>query len=243
MQPVTVEVLVERFRAMSRPVLLGLDIDGTLSPIADEPRKAVLAHGAASALTLVNSLPDVRLVLFTGRGADDARRHFAIDPEISIIGDHGAEVVGGATIDPGVIAEIIEQSHVHPAVRVENKEFSVAVHFRLAPRVAAQRVAELLTDLARAHGLHLLHGKSVIELSRTYLSKGRVVGRVSRHVGASSIVYVGDDLTDETVFGVLRSTDMGIKVGSGGSIAQFQLDSVDQVIGFLRALYRAESYL
>ena len=227
---------------MSRPTLLGVDIDGTLSPIANEPRKAVLAPGASAALALINTLPDLRLVLFTGRGAEDARRQFGLDAGISIVGDHGAEILQGAALDPGIVAEVIEGCLVHPDVRIENKQFSIAVHYRMAKQSVAQRVAEFLTDLARSHGLHLLHGKSVIELAATHLSKGQAVARVAKRANINSIIYFGDDVTDETVFGLLGSGDLSVKVGPGGSLAAYQLGDVGDVVEFLRATYRALSY-
>ena len=38
------------------------------------------------------------------------------------------------------------------------------------------------------------------------------------------VVFLGDDVTDETVFARLRPTDIGIKVGPGDTAAAYRVD-------------------
>jgi trehalose 6-phosphate phosphatase len=49
------------------------------------------------------------------------------------------------------------------------------------------------------------------------------VDRLREHVGATAVLYAGDDVTDEDGFARLRGDDIGIKVGEGETAAQFRV--------------------
>ena len=66
--------------------------------------------------------------------------------------------------------------------------------------------------------------------------KGEALTRLRQHAGASAVVYVGDDVTDEDAFAALESDDLGVKVGQGRSLAAYRVRSPDDVADLLERL-------
>jgi trehalose 6-phosphate synthase/phosphatase len=62
------------------------------------------------------------------------------------------------------------------------------------------------------------------------------VRTLARAAAADAVLYLGDDVTDETVFAVLEDRDLGIKVGGGDTAATQRLADVDAVADFLQDL-------
>ena len=130
---------------------------------------------------------------------------------------------------------------------VERKAVSVAVHYRNAVLAVARRARRLVRDAARnsRHSLRVLEGRKVIELLPPgRASKGRAVlamaDRLRHHGARPLVIYLGDDVTDESVFRRLRPTDLGIHVGqSETSAARYRLRSPAEVTRFLRRLEEA----
>jgi len=76
----------------------------------------------------------------------------------------------------------------------------------------------------------------VIEFLADMVTKGDGIRRIRHRVGASAVVFIGDDLTDEHGFLALGSGDAGVKIGPGDTRAQFRLGGIDQVARLLALL-------
>jgi len=120
---------------------------------------------------------------------------------------------------------------------VETKPVSVAFHYRKAP----VDVADVALDAVRRGpaswpGVKVKKGKMVIELTVIDTDKGTAVERLRRQVGADTVLFVGDDVTDEDGFAVLRDHDVGVKVGAGHSVARYRVDGTDETAELLKML-------
>jgi trehalose 6-phosphate phosphatase len=123
-----------------------------------------------------------------------------------------------------------------PGLLVEDKPFSVAIHYRQAPHEQA-RVAQAMAELARSTGLTLQQGKMVIEIRPPGADKGDAVRAFMAEpdfAGARPL-FVGDDLTDEHGFAAAAAMGgAGILVGPArDTAARWRLPDVPSVIRWL----------
>jgi trehalose 6-phosphate phosphatase len=199
--------VVEQFEHIARrlgasPAVLLLDVDGTLAPIAPRPEDAEVPEETRRAVARLVGAPGTHVALVSGRAADDARRMVGV-AGVWVIGNHGAETVapdGAVHVDPRVAAAAPalaaaadELSDVTAHVRgvfVEDKRWSLSVHYRLSPPEWVPAVAAAVEDAALRHGLRLRPGKAV---------------RLGADASAGSALFVGDDVTDEDAFRALRA--------------------------------------
>ena len=116
----------------------------------------------------------------------------------------------------------------HPALRVENKRGSVALHYRQAPELEAECVKAMKEAVEESPGLTLLRGKMVVEAKPGGASKGHAIEAFMHEqpFAGRLPVFVGDDFTDEVGFAtVQRMKGLGVKVGEGASVAWQRLPS------------------
>jgi trehalose-phosphatase len=209
-------------RLSGTPLVVFLDIDGTLSPIAPRPEDAVIPEGTKVVVRELAALADCRVVVITGRAAADARRIAQFD-DAWLVANHGLEVAlpgrapdvredvaAYATTIQSAIQRVIAAVSAVPGVFVEDKKWSLTVHFRLASAEIEARIAPVITAIGRDLGLRLAHGKKVLELRPPLeINKGTGAVAVARELGAlsreGSILCAGDDRTDEDAFRALRA--------------------------------------
>jgi trehalose 6-phosphate phosphatase len=118
-----------------------------------------------------------------------------------------------AAAAPALAAAADELSDVTAHVRgvfVEDKRWSLSVHYRLSPPEWVPAVAAAVEDAALRHGLRLRPGKAVLELrAPVEVDKGTAALALARRLGADasagSALFVGDDVTDEDAFRALRA--------------------------------------
>jgi trehalose-phosphatase len=249
-------------RLSGHPLLLLLDIDGTISPIAPRPEYAIVPGTTQGVLNELAAAPDVIVAAITGRGAADGRRIVCVD-DAWIIGNHGIELAAPRR-EPTVRQEVARfeplmheavararrfcESDGHQGVIVEDKHWTLSVHYRLAhPRI----VPELKTEVERIAadlGLNVTHGKEVIEMRPPVaLDKGTAALSLAETLGAThagaSLLAAGDDRTDEDMFRALRSHQpraVTVRVGpesvSQASEAEFRVADTDAMRALLSAV-------
>lgn len=209
-------------RLAGAPLLVMLDIDGTLAPIAPRPELAVVPPETRRAVAALAAREGTHVVLVTGRAAADGRRLVAVG-RAWVIGNHGCEVVspeGEVAIDPAVepwrqaIALAARQvaAAVAPirGVVFENKTWSLSVHYRLADPSVGPRLRATVDEIAERHGLVVTSGKMIVEVrAPARVDKGTAVLSLARRLGGlaegASLLFIGDDLTDEDAFRLLRA--------------------------------------
>jgi trehalose 6-phosphate phosphatase len=206
-------------------VALLLDIDGTIVDIAPTPAAVRVAPGLKQALTRLAGLTDGALALVSGRSLADIDRLFA-PLRLAAIGGHGAQFRPAH----GEAAEARDPLGLEPELRqrlralagggvvAEDKGFSVALHYRLAPEREAQvrQAVERICAEPQDAPIEILPGKAVIEIKHAGFSKATGVRELMTHApfAGRRPVFVGDDTTDETVFAILPELDgIGFAVG------------------------------
>ncbi len=215
-----------------RPVLLAFDFDGVLSPIVDEPSAARPLPGSADLLAELAAAQAVRVALVSGRALADLRAVSGTpdDSALLLVGSHGAEqsgTGGGAaalTDDAAARLQTLTAAFERiaadrPGAHVERKPTAVVLHTRRAGRDDAAAATELALAAADEVSGHVTLGKEVVEVAFVETGKGMALQRLREQVGAQSVLYAGDDVTDENAFAVLGPTDLGIKVGEGDTRA------------------------
>jgi trehalose 6-phosphate phosphatase len=200
---------------LSRLALL-LDIDGTLIDIAPTPNEVVMPPELPETLARVSERLDGALALVSGRPIREIDAFFA-PLQLPAIGGHGAEmrpVAGGAIIEGhGTVLDAEFKDRLkaiaagHPGVLIEDKGYSLALHYRLAPK---QGVG-LLHDIKHAYqawgddSIEMLNGKAVVELKFAGFNKGSAVRQLMTYppFKGRAPIFVGDDRTDEDAFKVV----------------------------------------
>lgn len=251
----------EKLAAMLQPCLkktdgliLFLDYDGTLRPIAGRPEDATPGPTLKSLLKRLERTHGVVLAIVTGRPVRNIR-HFLPLKKTWFVGTHGAQIAKGSGrprfLVPTrkarqAIRQILKQisPHLDSSFTLEKKDVSLSLHYRLASADSARRLRSLFCRLAapyvRNHILKLSHGKQVVEAKPAQAHKGLAVDAVRRRAAAvfknPFCVALGDDVIDEDLFRAVRSRGVSIVVGSGQSRADYRLKDPRQVRTFLTKL-------
>jgi trehalose-phosphatase len=219
-------------------ILLGLDFDGTLAHLVDNPDDARMTSEARAALARLSADPGVVIALVSGRGAKNLIDVSFPDASWWVVGSHGIEVVApGDSPDSGLTAEILTNreklwhqfgqiAQNFPGVWVEEKTWGSALHTRgvgqdveSAAHAALRPVIDTWGDL-----LTTRTGHGILESSLGQATKGDGITRVAEALAPDIIVFIGDDVTDEDGFAVLGAGDVGIKVGPGETTARYRVD-------------------
>jgi trehalose 6-phosphate phosphatase len=227
---------------LARKPLLAFDIDGTLAPIVSQPGAARLPEPIQRCLEVLASRSDVAIV--TGRASEDARSMLAFTPRY-VVGNHGAEGVPAWSGRSSVFVEIVRDWHdalracaalAEAGVMIEDKRYSLSLHYRQAPDWDAARLAirDCIDRLDPAP--KLIDGKAVMNLLAPGApNKGDALQALITGIPASSAVYVGDDDTDEHVFELMLPDVLTIRVGrDDASRAALFLHDQGEVLPLLR---------
>jgi trehalose 6-phosphate phosphatase len=222
--------------------LLAFDFDGTLAPIVARPEDARVSRAVAGRLEqLMRWLP---VAIVTGRQVEDVRDRLGFVPHY-IVGNHGAE----DDSDPDTTQRLkqalagvrdalrVRQPVLDAAgVNVEDKDQSIALHYRLArDRDRARAVIdEALADVGPA--LKVFGGKMVVNVTASDApDKAQAVRRLVQRSGAGAAVFAGDDLNDEPVFAAAPQHWLTVKIGrdDAQSQAAFCLENPAEMAVFL----------
>lgn len=221
---------------MLRPsCALFLDFDGTLVDLAPQPEDIVVPADLLETLRRLDSYLGGALALISGRPIEQIDA-FLRPLRLPVAGVHGAErrsasgeLTWLSTHPLQHVEEVAARlAAQHPALRVEEKRGSLALHYRQAPELEGICLQAMQAAVAASPGLALLRGKMVVEAKPGGATKGLAIEAFLREppfIGRVP-VFVGDDLTDEVGFAaVQRLGGIGIKVGEGESVASHRLGS------------------
>lgn len=251
--PLHAETLDEALRELARlPMLLiASDYDGTIAPIVSDPTQARPSREAMVALRTLSELPHTNVALISGRSLADLAE-LSGDPEgVYLVGSHGSEFDLGFAemLSPEAkarheeISEALHRvAHDHPGCFVEVKPASVALHYRNAEadvgRSAVERAERELRDKS---GVFVKRGKMVLELAVVSTHKGDALNTLRQRFGASAVLFMGDDRTDEDAFATLTGPDVDVKVGGGESSARYRVADTTEVARVLARLCELRS--
>jgi trehalose 6-phosphate phosphatase len=237
----------------SAGLLLGLDFDGTLAPIVDDPSEAALTPATRAVLEKFARASSVVPAVVSGRGRDDLMRRVDVDG-IAYAGNHGLELAYGGTetVHPAAakrrstIARLCDEIETRlrdvPGCAVENKGVTATVHFRRTPDDAVptlvSTVEDVVSDVAR---VELTEGKQIREIRPAVeWDKGEAMKLLSEAAPDDwRAMYIGDDTTDEDAFRAIRPDGVGVQVVDSSSDER----STDTAAGYRLDGQREVSFL
>jgi len=201
-------------------------------------------------LSSLGSDPANETVIISGRPRRDLENWFGKLP-ISLVAEHGVwlrnrdsdwRMLKAITADWKERVRPILQLYVDrlPGAFLEDKEFSLAWHYRRAdPEQASQRAKELLDDLSgftRNIDVQVLEGNKVIEVRNTGVNKGTAAMEFLAAQTVDFILGVGDDWTDEDLFRALPPSAFSVRVGMANTSARYYLTNHTAVRRLLREM-------
>ena len=227
-------------------LLVACDYDGTLAPITTNPEEAFPLPESVGAMRSLADLHETTTAVISGRALRDLATLSRLPAEVHLVGSHGSEFDIGFVHALEPEAKELHRRLEHeldnitaevPGVSLETKPASIAVHVRRTEPDAGERVLEQIRGgPGRWEGVSVTEGKEVIELAVVQTDKGNALDTLRHQVGATAAVFLGDDVTDEKVFGRLTGPDVGVKVGEADSLATYRVpDTLDvaTVLAFL----------
>lgn len=227
-----------------------LDIDGTLLDLARTPREVWVPPGLAATLHALHGRTKGALALVSGRSLNDIDLIFAPD-RFPGVGGHGAEMrlsteseavaTHAPPLDPELKRRLAAIARLSPGILLEDKGYSLALHYRLAPhaeRAIYEAVSLIRADLPSA-AIEVLPGKCVCEIKQAGFDKASGVREVMRHEPFSGRrpIFIGDDVTDESVFAIMPELGgLAFSVGRHAAGVAGHFDEPRDVRSWLKCL-------
>jgi trehalose 6-phosphate phosphatase len=223
-------------------VLLAFNYDGTLAPIVTKSERAVMRDSTRQLLEeLVKLYP---CIVISGRAQRGALRRLHGVGVHEIVGNRGM----GLRHATNKLAELVagwrplleERLARLRGVKVEDKVFSLAIHYRQSREKKGAR-AEIVNAVAALGDVRLIGGKQVVNvLPQGAPHKGIALERERARLKCDTAIYVGDDETDEDVFSLEQPGQLlSIRVGQRrSSAAGYFIESQQDVDDLLRTLVR-----
>lgn len=213
-----------------RNYCLFLDIDGTLADFTLDPKDSIIPNATLLLLQKIQNY-GVEVAIVTGRSLVEAKQ--MLSPlQLPIAATHGLEiscdgsfndalgkpnhsnVVSIAPVDKAelmAIRQIISQySTSYSDLTIENKPYSVALHFRKNPTLANVAHNIMLKTLSNHSNWMLKQGKYVWEVVPKGADKGTAILTLLEKMQTDKELYaifIGDDITDEAGFIAVQNED------------------------------------
>jgi trehalose 6-phosphate phosphatase len=227
-----------------------LDIDGTLLDFAPTPREVWVPPTLAKALNRLLKRTNGALALVSGRSLNDIDLIFAPD-QFPAVGGHGAEMrlepdsesvaAHAPPLDKELKRRLAAIAKLSPGILLEDKGYSLALHYRLAPhaeRAIYEAVSLIRADLPNAP-IEVLPGKQVCEIKHSGFTKATGVRELMTYepFRGRRPFFIGDDVTDESVFAIMPDLDgLAFSVGRRVKGVAGHFDAPSDVREFLAHL-------
>lgn len=251
---------LRRRLAAAEALVLLLDYDGTLVPIAAHPSLARLPAAVRRVLDRLSRRPGVQILVISGRAVRDVRRRVGLR-RVWYAGNHGWELEG-----PGLRYRHPAARAARPALRqaawrlaaaladvpgawVEDKRCTLSIHYRAVPVGERDRVLRACRTALRPfrarRQLRVTRGKSVVEVHPPVRwTKGSAVRwwlKRQRLERRADVWYLGDDRTDEDAFAALRGRGVTILVARVPRLsrARYRVAGPADVLRLLRRIAEA----
>ena len=205
-------------------VAILLDVDGTILDLAMTPSEVNVPHTLRNTLNRLGDLTKGAVALVSGRPLADLDRIFS-PLKLPAIGGHGAEIrrtASAPTTRPSLSIDTLLKEKLIAAVAenilIEDKGYSIAFHYRKAPK-NEKSLHKQLSSIVANHpdsGVEILMGKAVMEVKPSRFTKGTGIRNLMNHAPFRDRVpvFIGDDITDEAAFAILPEFNgVGYSVG------------------------------
>ena len=194
------------------------------------------------------------------------------DSRIYLAGSHGAEFWFPAGIDDTLGASAGASAGASPSERdtqpdavdadairaaaddlvadidgawIEHKALGFALHTRKSGADDAARATRDIDALVaeRAPAWRRRTGQDILEFSTSHAGKDAAVAALRASIGATAVLFAGDDVTDEDAIAALSGDDLGIRVGPGETSARVRVDDAEELAGVLSTLAKMRGEL
>lgn len=240
-------------------ILLLLDYDGTLTPIVESPKQALIPKDTKELLQKLSKSSCCALSIISGRRLTDIKNTVGLE-NIIYAGNHGLEIEGPkikfeSQVSPqlklaihNIAEELSKQLLNIKGVLIEDKGLTLSVHYRLVDKKDTDLFEKIFLKVANPYivsgKIKINPGKKVYEIRPpVQWDKGKIVlwllARQQFALDANKVlpVYLGDDVTDEDAFKALKRKGLTIFVGEPkDSAADYYLKNTEEVNRFLRLL-------
>ena len=233
-----------------RETAILLDIDGTLLDLMPTPREVWVPPGLSETLKQLTERTSGALAMVSGRSLNDIDLIFAPDSFRAVAG-HGAEMrlsvgneaddVRAPLMDKELKVRLAAIAKLSPGILLEDKGYSLALHYRLAPhaeKAIYEAVSLIRADLPNAP-IEILPGKFVCEIKHSGFTKASGVRELMTHepFKGRRPIFIGDDVTDETVFAIMPDMNgLSFSVGRRAIGVNGHFDAPSDVRAFLARL-------
>jgi trehalose 6-phosphate phosphatase len=229
--------------------LFAFDYDGTLAAIVDDPNLAVTNGEVYKALRELIKLAPTAVI--TGRALSDIRARIPLEA-IHHIGNHGIEGVPISkpqmadfkNFTAGWVAQLAQYfiKAERGDLLIEDKVFSLSIHYRkvLDPHAAVALILKAVSELTPLP--RVIYGDCVVNLLPSGAPhKGHALLELALKAKAKKIFFIGDDQTDEDVFGLDEPRLMSVKVRTPGPVdvpthAKYYINSQIEMLPLLRVI-------
>lgn len=244
------KITLESFYAelSNHPTLvLMLDYDGTLAPFTVNREKSFPYEGIEDRLQNLIKIPQVKVIIVSGRSLSDLRKVLHLRPEPEMWGSHGLEWKNedgdyfSAPLDEQFREGLKEARHLcskYPEY-FEIKPYSIALHWRGLDKNTQENMETFVRKewslICEKHPLEIHSFNGGIELRIKGKNKGEVIKEVLKTLSSvAHIAYMGDDLTDEDAFKVLQNRGLKIIMGKSShkTLADIQFESPEEILLF-----------
>lgn len=234
-------------------IALFLDYDGTLVPIQKDPSQCILSNKIKSQLKLLAGSDRCYLTILSGRSLSDIRKMAGIK-NICYGGNHGLDIAGidirythpKALSTRQVIIKIKKlldkEIRTIKGAWLEDKKFTLSLHFRSARTKDIPRVKKIFYDVAveflEKNLLAIIKGKKVLELvPDVSWNKGNALFYIMENQKNKWFpIYIGDDKTDENAFKAIRTRGITVRIGRGKTFASYYLKGQRETSKFLNQI-------
>jgi trehalose 6-phosphate phosphatase len=236
--------------------LLMLDYDGTLAPFRNHPEQALPYPGVSPLLQEIVRTGRTRVVIISGREANEVIPFLEIAPRPEIWGLHGLQrlkpdgSVELPLLDQRTVSELASAEnwlrYQHLEHTAEYKTGSIAVHWRAMEEQEAEmvrgRVLMGWRPLAKYTRLDLLEFDGGVEIRAHKADKGDAVRTLLNEIDPGTpTAYLGDDITDEHAFQAVNCRGLSVLVRPRWrkTAAQMWLKPPDELLDLLQRWLQA----
>ncbi|MBN2602991.1 MAG: trehalose-phosphatase [Candidatus Thermoplasmatota archaeon] len=247
----------------SNCLLLFLDYDGTMVYFKEKPRDVKTPKQVKQVLTQLCKKQKFSIFIVTGRGIKEIKNlvdvkgicYAALHGLIVEFSDGTRKHWNPSKSDQKLIESIIKNAQIifkkESGVLIEDKDYTVAFHYRMVPKDVKDKLIESFLDLVRKidtlDRLDVLRGAEVIEVRPSNWNKGKFVEFIVDEFILNEnvlLIYIGDDTTDEDAFSYLNNKGITVFVKNNefrDTKAEYWVDNPKKVLEFLKLISKDTS--
>jgi len=250
------EEIASRIKTASQVIIL-LDYDGTLSPIASTPELALLPPGTKQVLGELAHHDNFEVGIISSRSLADIKALIGLEG-LAYAGNHGLEVeyckegfvhpiaTKASSLLKKLYSQLVERLAGINGIILEDKQFSLSVHYRLVAKSEVEKVKTLFKEVIETSEnegkVRVTEGKKVIEVSPPVdWNKGKAIEWLLSHYQAenSVVIFAGDDVSDEDGFNFVNQINgISIRVSeaNAATYADYYVRSPEELCLWLEKL-------